>query len=59
MNDICIICILLYIGLYGVKGSSRNWHTYLAYIAMSKLRSMEGNSMLLDQEVHVCGIYSG
>ena len=27
------------------------------YIAMSKLRSMEGNTILLDQEVQVCGIY--
>jgi len=34
-------------------------HTYLVYIAKSKLGSMEGNSILLDQEGHVCGIYSG
>jgi len=31
----------------------------LHIFAKSKLRSMVGNSILLDQEVHVCGIYSG
>jgi len=59
MYDVCLICILFYRALYGVEGNLRKQHTYLVCVAKSKLRSIERNSILLDQEVHVCGIYSG
>ena len=40
-------------------GNSRNSIFTLHILLSQKLDLMEGNSILLDQEVQVCGIYGG